>query len=146
MQCDAVTGLEATRACTGCGQTKPLSKFHKNPKRPNGINSRCKACRNAKAKQRRLAKPDVLRNYYLKYEYGVTVREWEALFEAQDKKCAICRSVKPHRKKAIWHTDHDHKTGKVRGILCSHCNQMIGMAHEDPAIMLAGAAYLKQTE
>jgi hypothetical protein len=58
----------------------------------------------------------------------LTVAEWEALFEAQGRKCASCGASESGGSKcAQWHTDHDHATGKVRGILCARCNTMTGL-------------------
>jgi hypothetical protein len=61
--------------------------------------------------------------------YGITREQWEALFERQGRKCAICPSTSPRAKRG-WHTDHDHGTGAVRGILCGPCNRLVG-AYED---------------
>jgi hypothetical protein len=60
-------------------------------------------------------------------KFGITADEWDAIFESQGRRCALpdCRSDTP-RCKYGWHTDHDHKTGKVRGILCAKCNQALG--------------------
>lgn len=73
--------------------------------------------------------PDHLRNYLLKKNYGITLAERDTLFEAQGSKCAICHSKSTSGKG--WHVDHCHKTKKVRGILCAHCNLMIGHAKDN---------------
>jgi hypothetical protein len=80
--------------------------------------------------------------YYIKANYGLTRLEWEALFRAQGERCACCRSVYPHGERG-WHTDHDHTTGRVRGILCGLCNVMLGAARDSTAILAAGARYLE---
>ena len=54
------------------------------------------------------------------YKYGITEDEYTAMLEAQEGRCAICNL---ERKLVI---DHDHKTGKVRGLLCKPCNAMLG--------------------
>lgn len=60
-------------------------------------------------------------------KFGLTHKEWVALFESQGRRCAMpdCRSESP-RSKMGWHTDHDHVSQKVRGILCAKCNQSLG--------------------
>jgi len=62
---------------------------------------------------------------HIKKRYGMTIEAWEALFAAQGRCCAICKADESGWKRA-WHTDHDHVTGKVRGILCHPCNRTLG--------------------
>jgi hypothetical protein len=80
----------------------------------------------------------------LKRHYNLTVEEWNELFDAQGKCCAICKSAHPGNKRGHWNTDHDHATGKVRGILCTHCNVMLGQARDNPDWLLEGAKYLEE--
>jgi hypothetical protein len=66
---------------------------------------------------------------YLKQAFDLTPSEWDQILAHQDGVCFICkRPIDPPRKP---HTDHNHKTGHVRGILCSQCNRALGKA-EDP--------------
>jgi len=91
--------------------------------------------------------PGIGRARALKAKYGLTEVDWDALFDAQGKQCAICETDTPGRsKKAQWHTDHDHKTGVVRGILCAHCNRMLGSALDDPWTLEAALEYLKKSK
>lgn len=55
----------------------------------------------------------------------MTEESWKQLFESQDQRCAVCRTDDPKHKYG-WHTDHDHATGGVRGILCHSCNTLLG--------------------
>lgn len=63
-------------------------------------------------------------------KYGLTIGTWSKLFNRQDCRCACCGSDIPHSKRG-WHTDHDHRTGHVRGILCSPCNLAVGYYESD---------------
>ena len=72
---------------------------------------------------------------------GLTERDYEDRLTAQGNKCAVCKKDKNH--KLAWMLDHNHKTGKFRGILCGHCNSALGHAHDDPMILRALAAYLE---
>jgi hypothetical protein len=66
---------------------------------------------------------------YLLQAFNLTLPEWEKIFDHQGRVCFICeRSILPPRKP---HTDHDHNSGDVRGILCSQCNRALGKA-QDP--------------
>ena len=61
------------------------------------------------------------------YRYGLNRKEVLALWAAQDKKCHICKvPLDMFMGKKGGHVDHDHDTGKVRGILCKQCNSVIG--------------------
>lgn len=83
------------------------------------------------------------RDISLKMRYGISEAEWEALFDSQGRCCAICGTPKP-RSKVGWHTDHDHDTRKVRGILCEHCNRGLGMYQDDISLLRRAAVYLGQ--
>lgn len=85
--------------------------------------------------------------------YGMTVEQWEAIFEAQGRRCKICGCTEPGGPGvAGWHVDHDHaccparkrSCGKCwRGILCSNCNHVLGNARDDPVILQAALDYLR---
>lgn len=64
------------------------------------------------------------RRVNLMRNYGMTIEDFDALLEAQGGRCAICGTDTPNGRN--WHVDHNHDTGKVRGILCSSCNLGIG--------------------
>lgn len=72
----------------------------------------------------------------LKHDYGMTQEQYRALSEMQGGKCAICR-----RKRKLV-VDHCHKTGAVRGLLCSACNLGLGNLSDNAAILRRAAAYL----
>jgi hypothetical protein len=75
--------------------------------------------------------------------YGLAPGEYRRLYEAQGGHCAIlrCRATGTGRRKLA--VDHDHETGKVRGLLCSTHNQMIGDAGDDPEVFQSIANYLE---
>lgn len=93
----------------------------------------CEACEGPKARS--------LLNYNRKRRYGITSAEWEVRFKAQGNQCAICRADSPGRN-CHWHTDHDHASGAVRGILCVACNLMLGYARDNPALLESAREYL----
>ena len=75
-------------------------------------------------------------------KYGLTFDEWEALFRSQDHRCAICFTATPG--KQGWHTDHDHRTGLVRGILCQSCNFALGLIKDNIYLAHAMSVYLRK--
>jgi recombination endonuclease VII len=79
------------------------------------------------------------RNGHLKRKYGITSEDYNRMFEQQDGKCAICGRVGEK-----LHVDHNHKTGKVRKLLCFHCNAGLGHFIENPKLLLRAIKYLKE--
>lgn len=72
--------------------------------------------------------------------YGMTLQQFQAMSAAQEGKCAICRRMdSAGRRLAV---DHDHQSGKVRGLLCGLCNPGIGYFGNDPSLLLQAAVYL----
>lgn len=75
------------------------------------------------AKNRKYNKenPDKRKSAILKYEYGITLEDYNKMFNAQGGKCAICQKHQNELKRTLC-VDHDHKTGAVRELLCMTCN------------------------
>ena len=92
------------------------------------------------AYQKRLyaANPEIYRERNLKRKYGITVADWNRMFELQGRACVICR-----RSNGKWAVDHHHDTDKVRAILCTDCNHLLGQARENPDTLRAAADYLE---
>lgn len=78
-------------------------------------------------KPQRLAKKREVNRRASLARYGLTVEKFESILRDQDGLCAMpdCRSPEPGGK-GQWHVDHDHSTGRVRGILCHKCNITLG--------------------
>lgn len=129
------------KTCTQCGTTKPLEDFYA-VKKTGGRTSACKVCVCAGAKKWREANPELFRrairkNQLLK-QYNLSLEEYDALRESQDGACAICGTVPPTN----LHVDHDHATGKVRGLLCRSCNTALGMFQESAELLTKAATYI----
>lgn len=87
----------------------------------------------------RFANLDKIREHRNLRDYGLTEEEYQILWNSQGGKCAICGKESG---KALC-VDHDHKTGKVRGLLCDNCNAALGHIHDDPKIAIKIIEYLK---
>lgn len=72
--------------------------------------------------------------------YGIDVPDYERMLAEQNNGCYIC-GKQPEDKKAL-DIDHDHKTGKVRGLLCSNHNRALGLLNDDPDLLLKSVEYL----
>ncbi len=83
-----------------------------------------------------------VRRCNLKKKYDLTPEEYEAMLEKQGGVCAICKSEERSGNRVRLAVDHNHKTGKVRGLLCSGCNTALGQFNEDLPRMKAALAYL----
>lgn len=78
--------------------------------------------------------------YKLRRNYGMEKGEYLRMLEAQDGLCAMCGGTNSSGKRLA--VDHDHKTGKVRGLLCTNCNSALGKFGEDIDRLLEAALYL----
>lgn len=89
--------------------------------------------------------PRIIKSRSLKHYYGITIEDYDRMFEEQEGLCAICELPETRiirNKVASLHVDHNHETGEVRGLLCSRCNVAIGMMKENPSLFVKAAEYL----
>lgn len=78
-------------------------------------------------------------------EYGIDEATYWKILVDQGNCCAICKGTKLSKGRKRFHVDHDHTTGRVRGLLCSPCNSLLGFAHDNPAVLERAIAYLQKT-
>jgi hypothetical protein len=103
-----------------------------------------RARNNERMKKRWRERPEVReqhRAYILRKDYGITIEEYNALFEKQKGACAICREHQSKLSRPLA-VDHDHKTGKVRGLLCDKCNHGLGQFKDSYDSLMAAANYI----
>jgi hypothetical protein len=97
-------------------------------------------------KERMATDPEYRRREYrkesLRHKYHITISFYEALFESQDGKCAICGLV-PEPGKRRLAVDHDHETQYIRGLLCRHCNVGLGCFKDDIRLLQNAIDYLR---
>jgi hypothetical protein len=72
--------------------------------------------------------------------YGMTLTDIEVLLAYQRYRCATCNRAFTARRP--YHIDHNHRTGKVRGLLCGWCNRLLGHIHEDVGLVRRISVYL----
>ena len=73
--------------------------------------------------------------------YGITVEQLQAMIRTSKGRCAICQR-KPKRGRLV--VDHDHSSGRVRGLLCRSCNYCMGGFKDSPELMRRAARYLEK--
>lgn len=103
------------------------------PKRAFGSESERLAARHATGHKSRL-----------RTQYGLSVDEHAAMLQRQGGKCAICNGPPTSRRPLA--IDHDHATGKVRGLLCDRCNHGLGHFRDSADVMVAAIAYLHKQQ
>ena len=91
-------------------------------------------------RERRRKNPQRTADYNLRARYGITLKDRDTLLLKQRGRCAGCRRQRGWKKVV----DHNHRTHKVRGILCHHCNLILGHAKDDPNTLRRLACYLEK--
>jgi hypothetical protein len=82
------------------------------------------------------------RDGHLRRAHGITQADYEGMVEAQHGRCKICGRV-PRKS---FHIDHDHVTGRIRGLLCSACNHALGLFAESPQRLQRAAEYVTRPD
>lgn len=152
--------IRKTKRCTRCRKRKKTCLFSKRHASPDGVHLVCKECDCARLKrwrrkhpnagkewfaahpgykEERLKKDPLMhRRHHLGYAYGMSLEDFSSLFKRQGKRCAICR-----RKDFQPVVDHNHRTGKVRGILCYPCNSALGFLADSARKIKAALEYIE---
>lgn len=160
------------KRCTKCGVEQPLDNFYKAQGTRDGLRGDCKLCFKARAKERyplvrdkaiarakqwridnierhrevqraRRTRPEVKardRAGHLKRKFGITLETYDELLTKQHGVYAICG--RSPRDDISLHVDHEHGTGRVRGLLCFRCNNALGDFDDDPLRLLQALAYV----
>lgn len=156
------------KKCTNCKIEKELSEFAKDKYNPDGLTYRCKKCRNIhynefykrnpeKQKIKNDSQKENRKKYYsseegikssrrshLKRAFGISLEQYEDMFNIQNGKCAICNDFKTHDKHGVLAVDHCHKTGKIRDLLCFKCNTVLGSVNDNIEILKNMINYLNK--
>jgi hypothetical protein len=135
------------RVCRKCGLPKPFEEFTKSTLCDSGRTWTCAECTVMNGAKWRRANPEratlAHRRNGLMRRHKMTIEQFDALLASQGGVCAICGTDKPRGHRNQWHVDHDHVTGRRRGVLCNKCNLMLlpGL-NDDPARAIRAAEYL----
>jgi hypothetical protein len=152
--------MQELKTCRTCKREKSIDDFWKNNIYKDGRYTECKVCSYDKHKEnlkKRLAidpqysakrqkawaqrgRNDVRRR--IKNLYGITLEEYDKMFLEQGNKCDLCGLDFVEGKRVA--IDHDHNTGKIRGIIHLGCNSAIGLLLDSPDICRKAAVYLEK--
>ena len=146
------------KRCPKCCKDKSLNEYSKDKSKADGLCFYCKVCCSKYAKEWRTRdieasrlkekewrnnNRDKVRESRYKWRYGISRSDKNQLLESQGNKCATCSRTTPGGI-GHWHTDHDHKTGKVRGILCNRCNLVLGNVEDSEELLMNLCSYLNK--
>lgn len=121
------------KCCSLCKTIKSAKEFYLSNTNPDGLHGWCKSCSDKRT----------VENAY-KRLHGLSMEDVDKINEEQGGLCAICGL--PNLNKRKFCLDHDHSTGKVRGLLCTSCNTMLGNAHDNISLLQSAIEYLRRNE
>jgi hypothetical protein len=108
-----------TKVCRRCGKEKSYREFTSDRSgHYDGLSSRCKQC------LREVTRGEKNRKYDLR-KFGLTLEQYDQMYAAQNGGCAICGGQNDDGRRLF--VDHNHQTGRVRGLLCARCNTRTGV-------------------
>lgn len=93
-----------------------------------------------KESARRRYNPEKRKDRHLRSDFGINIKTYNSMLEEQKSKCAICGGGEGE----VLYVDHDHKTGKVRGLLCHRCNTALGRMKDNPSLLEKAIFYIKR--
>jgi len=102
----------------------------------------CRLCKLQYTREWKAANPDS----WKRNTYGITQEEYLEMLKKQNDSCAICHTKTAGGKNNVWHIDHNHTTGKVRGLLCWACNSGLGQFRDNVQSLTAAIKYLKDND
>lgn len=140
------------KTCSRCKEERSLDAFWVERRR-NKPKSVCKFCAADAAREWRRNNPTAervrysrervaVRERHLIRKYGVSLAQYDAMLKVQDGKCAICMAPEAEQHNGVFHVDHCHATGQVRGLLCRGCNHIIGTVKDNPETLQRAINYL----
>lgn len=129
------------KKCSKCKIEKPLSDFHNVKTGKQGKHHYCKNCMSVQRKQ--TYNYNNAFNRRLRNSYNLTLDELTQMHKDQDKRCKICGDLHDVvSKHGGLYVDHCHSSGKVRGLLCAKCNQLLGACKDNIVILQSAIDYL----
>ena len=143
------------KTCTTCLVTQPIKEFYNRKASIDGKSYRCRTCdyaaRNAYHKKHYEKVRVKSRDNQRKSRYGLTPEDFQCLWFSQAACCAICHtplddSFGRHHNRNKVVVDHNHKTGNVRGLLCTMCNKGLGLFKDNVEYLERAGDYIKNAD
>lgn len=118
------------KICSSCKNKLDISNFRKSGKYFASVCNKCTV--------------ENYRERHLMTKYGITLDYYDKLLEVQNYCCDICKNVNKSERRLC--VDHNHTTGKVRGLLCDTCNTALGKFRDNVDLLNEAIKYLKKHE
>lgn len=122
------------KTCYKCKEQKTPSEFSKDSAKKDKLAIWCRKCKNDLCR--------VNRKFYELRQYGLTPNQYDAMFKEQNGACFICKGQ--DLSGCRLSVDHDHKTSKVRGLLCGNCNTGLGSFKDNVGLLILASEYLER--
>lgn len=145
------------RTCKDCGKTPTEIEFGAHPHTHDKLSVVCKPCNRLRVNMRNAArspeerllisarqKTEAYKSSVLINKYGISLKDYEIMLSKQSNACKICLGI--FDTSNITQIDHNHATGKVRGLLCRNCNFGLGSFHDSIEKLLLAIEYIKVTQ
>ncbi len=124
-----------------------MDEFYYHPNTRDHLRPSCNDCLNSAAQTWRKQHPEIHNNTQrkskLKTAYGLTIKQFDGMLQAQGRVCAICGTDTPGGM-GRFSVDHDHITGQIRGLLCVSCNMGLGAFGDNPDMLEMAKKYLQR--
>ncbi len=133
------------KRCGHCGVIRAASEFYFHRASKDGLASDCKHCAKIRMKEYRGAGDNTNKEHNRRNnlkKIGMSLEEYDEMFDDQGSRCAICRKKQGNLR--TFNVDHDHVTGKTRGIICNRCNIGLGCFDDDIDAVRKVLKYLKK--
>jgi len=134
--------------CPKCKTDKPLELFNKHAKERDGLQRLCRDCQKESNKKYLSTEKGATttRQAHLRRKYGIDLQTYEELLLSQGNKCKICGAgSNPDSRANYLVIDHNHTTGDIRGLLCTKCNALLGLALDSEDILERAKQYLQNS-
>lgn len=133
------------KICISCGMKRQAGDFVASKQAKEGVQGYCRICQKKYNKEYRdkYYNPHKEKLRKIKYEYGLEADDYYKMINNQNNKCIICNR-KGGKGKYSLHIDHDHKTRKVRGLLCWKCNSALGAFNDNITSLKNAIKYINK--
>src|SRR3990167_9403318 len=132
------------KTCFYCKKLRSIEEFdYASPDAPADRKRHCRDCEiiiNTRRKERAKFKQQDKR---LKRTFGIGLAEYYEILKKQGNGCAICGTKKPSKGRIMLSVDHDHVSGRIRGVLCSQCNAALGLFRDRILFLQRAIKYLE---